>query len=45
MVVDFAEKALELGFADENERFGVVIDVPDVVAVVKVSMIPSEERR
>lgn len=35
--VDLAEKVLELGLADEKEGFGVIVDIPDVVAVEEVS--------
>jgi hypothetical protein len=38
MIVDLAKKVLELGLVNEDERFGVVVDVPDEVTAVKVSV-------
>jgi len=44
VVVDLGKELLDLRLADKNERFGVVINVPDVVAVAIVSGSCREQR-
>lgn len=41
--VDLAEESLDLSFADKDERLGVVVDIPDVISAVAMSLRSSVE--
>lgn len=45
VVVDLGKELLDLRLADEDERLGVVVDVPDVVAAITVSGVVASEVR
>ena len=36
--VDLAEESLDLSFADKDEGLGVVVDIPDVISAVGMSL-------
>ena len=38
MGIDLAEEGLDLDFLDQDEGLGVVVDVPDVIPWVEVSV-------
>jgi hypothetical protein len=42
--VDLAEESLDLSFADKDEGLGVVVDIPDVISAVEMSVRNSVRR-
>jgi hypothetical protein len=42
--VDLAEESLDLSFADKDGRLGVVVDIPDVISAVAMSLRSSMSR-
>jgi hypothetical protein len=42
--VDLAEESLYLSFADKDEGLGVVVDIPDVISAVEMSLRSSMSR-